>query len=405
MDATLSELLGEGFSTIAHIVTGIEQGQDPDLDATSDVEGRIRAHLRVAGTTAFAIVREVEPVAEDVIEAPRGEEAISAIADLMSALRRVQGMTTGNEKVALEIQRMQTAVRSIFGRLVELRQVSFETLVPALRRQARGVASLHEKLVELDIRGETTLVDSPVLAALQGCLAQLITNAVVHGLETPEDRRRAGKPRAGRITLAVERTGDNLKIQFSDDGAGFDEARLRAIASEPTGDAIEIAGRPGVTTARFVDGHAGRGQGLGAIHHAIEQLDGVMLVSSRPGEGSRFHITMPSATRPAELLLVQAGGLTLGLPARVLARRPPTMASGVSPLLDLPVTGSAIIGLRDGGVRGVDRIIGSVDALVSPPPFPINRLPRVTGSTVGPDGTILFVVDPSLANPSPGVPR
>ena len=81
------------------------------------------------------------------------------------------------------------------------------------------------------------------------------------------------------------------------------------------------------------------------------------------------------------------------------------MASGVSPLLDLPVTGSAIIGLRDGGVRGVDRIIGSVDALVSPPPFPINRLPRVTGSTVGPDGTILFVVDPSLANPSPGVPR
>ncbi len=404
-DAALNALLVEGFSTIAGIVSDIEQGVDVESAGDGDLERRIRAHLRVTGITAFAIVREPEPTPDEPDTAPRGEEAISAIADLMSALRRVEALTAGNQPVATEVQRMQAAVRRVFARLVELRQVSFDTLVPALRRQVRGVAGLQEKQVDFDIRGENTLVDGPVLASLQGCLAQLINNAVVHGIESPEVRRRAGKPRAGRIGLVIERSGENLTVEFTDDGSGFDETRLRALAGEPTGDAIRIASRPGVTTARQLDGHAGRGQGLGAISHAVEQLDGTVEVHSQPGVGTRFSITMPSATRPAELLLVQAGGLTLGLPTRVLAHRAPNHVDGAPPLLELPVSGSAVVGLRDGGVRGVDRIVGPVDALVTPPPFPINRLPRVTGATVGPDGTILFVVDPSLPSPHAGAPR
>lgn len=408
VDPALLALLGEGFSTIAQIVNAIEQGLDPDEETEggeTGLEARIRAHLRVSGTTAFAFLLDTEPAAEaPAVDRPRGDEAIGAIADLMAAVRRVRSLTEGNAAVALEVQRMQSAIRSIFTRLVELRQVTFDTLVPSLRRQVRGVANHHQKSVQFEVRGETTLVDAPVLAALQACLAQLINNAVVHGIEPSEERRRLGKPRAGRITVAVERVGDRLSLEFSDDGAGFDEDALRAKANEPMGDARSIAARPGMTTSKEVGAHAGRGQGLGAILHAVEQIDGTVEIHSEPGRGCRFVISMPSATRPAEVLLVQAGGHTLGLPTRVLARTAPVNGVGAPALLGLPVTGPAVVALRDGGLRTVDRVIGKVEALVTPPPFPINRLPRVTGSTVGPDGKILFVVDPTPP-PTPGAPR
>jgi len=400
------ELVKEGFRTLSQTVDAIEARGDADVE--TDLDQRVWAHLRITGTTGFAIVEEGEPEpAEGAPDGASPDVAIAGIAEILAACRRVSAELGAQPVIQAELPRIEAAVRTIYERLVELRVVAFETLVPALRRLARGAAAVHHKELTLDVRGESTRVDPRVLSGLQGALAHLVNNAVVHGIELPEERRLRGKPRAGRVTIDVDRTADTLVVRVSDDGAGFDVDALRGLAGDPTADPVDVAQRDGISTAPGVDGYAGRGLGLGAVRRAVAELDGTLLIDPQPGVGTRFLLEVPVHERPTRVLLVQAGGLTLGIPTRALAE--PTQAARkpaqARPLLLLPVEGTEVVRLRGGESRRVDRIVGEVEALVTPAPFPINRLPQVTGTTVGPDGHILFVVDPVEPRTQPWSPR
>ena len=283
---------------------------------------------------------------------------------------------------------MHSAARRLYTALAELRQVTFDSVMPPLRRQVRSVAALYGKEVRLDVRGEGTLVDPVLLSALQGAFVHLLTNAIIHGVEAPADRAACGKPGVALLQLTAERNGASISIIFTDDGRGFDLEALRFAAGVDNGDAVELAMRAGVTTASEVGLHAGRGHGLGAVRATIEAQGGKMTVTTIPGRGTRFRLDLPAKVELRELTLIQLDGFTFGVPSRALDETAPA-----------PTANQTFLYLRDGQRLDIDRLVGTVEALVSPPPFPISRLPQVTGSTLAPDGSVLFVLDPwSLAS-------
>lgn len=401
-DAELRGVVAEGFSTLARQVAVIEEGGDPVPD--SALEERVRAQLRSAASTGFRLLdlpaAEPEAPAE---AAPGVDRGLAAVAELLAASTQLRALAGGDPALLALVRRIDLASRALYGRLVESRLVSFATVVPPLRRRVRGLCAAEGKDARLEVRGEDVQVDPEVLGALQGVLAHLVSNAVAHGIEPRGVRRSAGKPRVGELLLAVERRGERLVVTLSDDGAGFDLARLQAATGDfAEHDAVALAMRPTVSSREAVALHAGRGEGLGAARHLVESLGGTLQVETVPGAGSRFRIDVPAVAVPQELCLVEAGGHLLAVPTRHLADEATAASRETPALCDLPVAGDAALVLRDGAQRRVDRVLGTVDALVAPTPFPLDRLPRVTGTTVAPDGRILFVVQPGDPPPPPG---
>jgi two-component system chemotaxis sensor kinase CheA len=405
-DAALLDLLREGQEGLRGLVDAVERGEDPEPDHL--LERRLRDHLKAGGTTAFQIVRQgaEEPAIEPPAEGPRDDDAIGAIAEILAAcaaLRELDRSATEPARIA-QIGRVEQSARRMYRRLAEMRRVRFGTAVPALRAQLRRVCADHGREATLEAAGEDVLVDPDLLLPLQGALAHLVGNAAIHGIEPPAARLRAGKAPAGRIQIRVESVRGALSVEVSDDGCGLDTARLRATAGAPDADAGELAMRAGITTAATVDAHAGRGVGLPAVAHAIARLGGTVTLTNAPGAGVRVALEIPVPEDLAEVILVEAGGQTFGVLTRA-ARPSATERPDAPPLLDLPVTHNATLERSPaprgaGGWVRVDRILGTVEAIVRPPPFPLSALPALAGTTVAPDGAVLFVVDPGASDRS-----
>lgn len=381
-DAPALQLARDGVEQIVRQIDQVVIGEEPS-PATA-LEHRARAFLRTSGTTAFTLLLPAADEEADGTERPRGASASDALSEVMAASTRLRGLVPDDDRVRAEVDRVQSAARRLYAALAELRQVTFDSVVPPLRRQVRSVATLFGKEVRLDVRGEGTLIDPVLLSALQGTFVHLVTNAIIHGVENPEDRSARGKPVVALLQLTAERNGAMISIIFTDDGRGFDADALRLAAGVERGDPVELAMRPGVSTASAVGLHAGRGQGLGAVRATIEAQGGKMTVTTIAGRGTRFRLDLPAKVELRELTLIQLDGFTFAVPSRALDESAPT-----------PAANQTFLYLRDGRRLNIERLVGTVEALVSPPPFPINRLPQVTGSTLAPDGSVLFVLDPS----------
>lgn len=393
-DDAAAALLAEGTDALRRQVAAVEAGAEPEADL--EMERRIRDHLQSGGTTGFQLLvpyEDDEATAEEPVAPSRTEDAAGAIAELLSACGRLREVSDAPE-VRSEAQRVEDAARTLYARLAELRQVPFGSALPPLRRHLRALCRKHGREAVLEAQGEDVLVDPDALAPLQSALVQLVHNAVIHGVEPPDVRVALRKPAAGRVLIRAEKAGGMLVVEFADDGQGLDVDALRAAAGVPDGDPVALATTPGVSTAAALDHHAGRGLGLPSVKHSIELLGGTVDLYSAPGRGLRLLLEVPIQTDLVEVLLVEAAGQKFGL-----LRRQATPLGGehaaAAPLLGLPVVGVAGVRVRGRGAIRVDRVIGSVETLVRPPPWPINRVRPVLGTTVGPDGHILLVVDPS----------
>ena len=382
-DSAALRLAREGVDAMDAQIEQVALGQEPS-PATA-LEERARAFLRTSGTTAFTLLAPEHDEDAEATERPRGAHASDALTEVMAAATQLRVLVPDDARVAATLDRLQAASRRLYTALAELRTVNFETVLPPLRRHVRSVAALYGREVSLEVRGEAVAVDPVLLGGLQGALVQLLTNAIIHGIESPEERLRVGKLRAGLLQLTAERTPQRITVVLTDDGRGFDVDALRTAADQDHGDAVDIAMRSGVSTASTLGLHAGRGQGLGAARATVEAQGGTMTVTMTPGRGARFQLDLPAADELCELVLVERDAQTFALPAAAFS---PTPAADPCLLL------------RNGQSLAVDRMVGTVEALVSLPPFPINLLPVVTGTTIAPDGSVLFVLDPAGLNPT-----
>ena len=187
--------------------------------------------------------------------------------------------------------------------LMRTRMVPFQQHVPRLTRLVRQASSEAGKRAELAVEGASGELDRQVLDKMLPPFEHMMRNAIVHGIEKPEDRQAVGKPAGGRITVRLHREGAEMVIDVADDGAGLDVEAIRRKAfekgllksdSKVTDDEImQLILTPGFSTAERVTQSAGRGVGMDVVANEIKQLGGSLQISSVIGQGTNFTIRLP----------------------------------------------------------------------------------------------------------------
>ncbi|MDK2955642.1 MAG: two-component system, chemotaxis family, sensor histidine kinase and response regulator WspE [Desulfovibrionales bacterium] len=192
-------------------------------------------------------------------------------------------------------------------------------------RLIRDIAKSLNKKAVLKIKGKDTQVDRDILDRLEAPLNHILRNAVDHGLETPEERREAGKPELGVITLEARHSAGMLAVTVSDDGRGMDPERIRSkviakgMASEEMArqmnraELMEFLFLPGFTTTDTVTEISGRGVGLDVVHTMIQEVGGNVRAESTPGKGMTFSMQMPLTLSVLRTLLVEVSGQPFAL--------------------------------------------------------------------------------------------
>jgi chemosensory pili system protein ChpA (sensor histidine kinase/response regulator) len=208
--------------------------------------------------------------------------------------------------------------------LMRTGMVRFGSVIPRLRRVVRQAAQDLGKRAELLVGGEDAEVDRTVLDSMIAPLEHMLRNSLAHGIESPEQRRTAGKPEIGTITLSLRREGAELVLELGDDGAGlnFDAIRVKGeekgmlTPGQPATqeELIALLLRPGFSTAASVTQVSGRGVGMDVVNEAIRAMRGALLVQTEPGQGTRFIVRLPFSLAVTQALLVNAGEGIFAIP-------------------------------------------------------------------------------------------
>ena len=260
--------------------------------------------------------RLVDLVSELVINQSMLMQQISA-----EALIRGSGLTTVLDDLAQLTHDIQESVMAIRAQPVR-------AVFQRMNRLVREVEAATGKPVRLVTEGEETEVDRTVIERLSDPLTHMIRNAVDHGLETPAGRIAAGKPAEGVVRLSAAHRGGRIVLEVSDDGAGINRERVRAIAIERgviAADAVltpdeldNLIFAPGFSTAEAVSDLSGRGVGMDVVRRSIQALGGRISVTSRAGEGSTFTLSLPLTLAVMDGMLVTVRGQSAVVPLTAL---------------------------------------------------------------------------------------
>jgi two-component system chemotaxis sensor kinase CheA len=325
---------------------------------------------------------------------------------------------------------------------MRMRMVPVARILPGLQRAVRDVARISGKRVRFDVSGEDTELDRRILDQLAEALLHIVRNAVDHGMETPDERVRLGKSAEGVVRLEASQQQAQAVVVCSDDGRGIDLSRVREVAGrdgQPAAaiddaQAMQMIFRSGFSTSEHVSEISGRGVGLDVVRQRLATIQGRMDVSSEPGAGTEFRITVPLTLAVVPSLLATVDGqrfalsmhaITAILPAGIAERwaggRPVVMVgdrsvrvADLAATLGLPSagrgSGPAVLlrGHTDEQAFRVDAVLGQRQVVVKALSATLPRLAVIAGASAEPDGSILLVLDPAalierarLDQPSP----
>ncbi len=318
--------------------------------------------------------------------------------------------------------------------LMRTRMVSFSTLAGRLRHIVRTTARELGRRADLNLVGADVEVDRNMLERMVGPFEHMIRNALDHGLEPEAARVRAGKPAAGRITVATAQEGSEIVIRFADDGRGLDIEAIRAKAIErgmlpqdatpSEEELIQFILAPGFSTAREVTHLSGRGVGMDVVHSEVKQLGGTMSVDTKRGAGTTFIIRLPLTLSIMQALMVHIGDQVFAVPLASVANiieypveKLNNIAVGKNPLLNyrdqvypymhlgtrlglaagqqkerkVPVllvrTGTREVAIQVDGLRGTREVV--IKALGPQ----LAALKGLAGATILGDGRVVLILD------------
>ncbi len=322
------------------------------------VQGMLEAHQKQPGTpTDLApwIARFEAALAEARVFMEGEEEAVAKLlADRarddgeVRARRRLEHLSVsreGYEALVEEVNRLYGVIAAaqlpetvakasrIYNDFLDAHQ-RIKKLPLDVSRYERLVPSLAEKY---DLRARFVFLDTGVLAehefwsAIHEMLNHLLKNAIIHGIEAPVHRVKAGKDETGSITIALEEDLLHIVLTVRDDGRGIDPQRVAAKALEngavtaerlermPTGEVLALIFEQGVSTQEAVDDNAGRGIGMGAVREAMTRYDGAVAIDSQPGQGTEMRFRFPKINVSLPCFVVRVGDYPLALPEAQVA--------------------------------------------------------------------------------------
>jgi two-component system sensor histidine kinase and response regulator WspE len=261
------------------------------------------------------------------------ERADSQLAELTDRLAECRQFL-GDRLVDLEMYDRRSANLShrLYLEVLQCRMRPFGDGIRRFPRMVRDLARTLGKEVRLEVTGDNTQVDRDILDKLEAPLGHLLRNAVDHGCETPEERRRLGKPAEGLIRIEARHIAGMLVITVSDDGPGVEPARLRetilqkrlvsdSVAEKLTEpELLEFLLLPGFTLRNTVTEISGRGVGLDVVQNTVKSVRGTVRIITNPGRGMRFQLHLPLTLSVLRTLLVEVAGEPYAIPLSQIAR-------------------------------------------------------------------------------------
>jgi two-component system, chemotaxis family, sensor kinase CheA len=226
--------------------------------------------------------------------------------------------------------------------VLELRRTEARPLLQKVPRLARDVAEKTGKRIEIVTVGEDVRIDKSYLDLLDAPLMHMVRNACDHGIDTPAERRAAGKPEAGKVEVTILELDESLLMRVADDGRGLNMAGLRSKAIElgvirpealfGEAEAVDVLFHSGVSTAAEVTDISGRGVGMDVVKREIEGSGGRIDVKTSAGKGSVFEILLPRSitTRISDGFLFRCGKERFVLPLRNVIETFPVAAATIS---------------------------------------------------------------------------
>ncbi|GAA0209456.1 hypothetical protein GCM10009123_16110 [Kangiella japonica] len=357
---------------------------------------------------------------------------LEAASDLMSIQETLDTKVGDAEATLLAQGRVNTELQD---RLIRTRMVPFNSIESRLRRMVRQISSELNKDVDLILTSEGEM-DRTVIERMVAPLDHMLRNAIDHGIESKEQRKRSGKPAKGQIKLNLSRRGNEVYIEIEDDGAGIrkDKVKQRAVAQGMIDESYQPSDRelyrlilqPGFSTADTVTQISGRGVGMDVVHSEILQLGGSLNVSSEDGKGTTMTVRLPFTLSSNQSLMVKVKGEPYAIPlsnittvARVKASdlldiyqskkdtfehlgeefelrylgqilernseiTPPT--SEYVPVLIIQGEGRPI-------AVHVDELLGSREIIVKNVGRQISAVPGISGASITGDGTVVLILD------------
>jgi two-component system, chemotaxis family, sensor kinase CheA len=353
----------------------------------------------------------------------------AAVAELYRALARKIGVTNELAELDRTLTALQKTLKRLEGILMETRLLPISNVFGRFPRLVRELAQGKQKKINVVTAGGEIPLDKAVLDRISEPLVHLMTNAVVHGFESPEERAAAGKPKDGTLELRAASESGRVIIRLSDDGRGLDDTRIRAKAQSLglEHQAMDVAQLhsliflPGFSTAEEVSTLAGRGVGLGVVANTVHELGGTIEVESRPGQGVTFILNLPLTLAILRSLIIEVDRERYAVPISHVAATVRTEPGSIHELnrKGVALWRGDLIHVSDGGAllgtgagpktsrrfyvvismgnrrRGilVDRLIGHQDIVVKSLDPAVGRPDVVSGTTILGDGRVACILD------------
>lgn len=242
----------------------------------------------------------------------------------ISEKMRGQGFSGLAVELGKTAKGMERKLNELQKRVMEVRMVPVGQLFEKMSRIVRKISREQDKLVELKLSGSDTELDKMIVEDIADPLMHIIRNSIDHGIETPEQRKAAGKDERGTIKLSSYQKGSHVVIEVVDDGRGIDPEKIvrkaldlgliesDAVLSQK--DVLDILFLPGFSTAAEVSDISGRGVGMDVVKNNIAAVSGTVEIESQVGAGSRVIITLPITLAIIKALLVETSGRSYGIP-------------------------------------------------------------------------------------------
>ena len=466
MATTTTEAAPGGLLFVVVLLT------DASLDAVAEASGIPRQDVREIlaarllplgpisdpNPAAEAVHLQVPPVGDDPahVEVQRPGVLRVDVARIDDTIEKLSGLIVTRSRLARAAARLREGgadtrdldailvdnarqLRDLRAAILRVRMIPISTVLDRLPLVIRGLGRTTGKLVRLSLEGGGAELDKTVAERIFPALVHLLRNAVDHGIESPEERVRAGKPEHATITVtSSSRNNRQIEIRIEDDGRGVDRARVAAKAGRdvPTDSTtlLELLCRPGLSTRDQVDTTSGRGVGMDIVRKiVVDGLGGELMLETTPGAGTAFILRVPLTIAIVDAFMLRCGGQRFVVPVpvveeiidldptrlvrgprvggretRFFARRDETVPvidlaralglvdSGGRPLDTSAAPGQALVvrrGHDEPVAFAIERVLGQQETVVRPLVDPLVSVTGVSGSTDLGDGRATLVLD------------
>ena len=375
------------------------------------------------------------------VDTARLDEIMNMVGELVLVRNRLVrlGVASGDEELNKAVSNLDVVTADLQTSVMKTRMQPIKKVFGRFPRVVRDLARNLKKEINLELIGEETDLDKNLVEALADPLVHLVRNSVDHGIEPPDEREKAGKPRTGKVVLAAEQEGDHILLTITDDGRGMDPEILRAKAVEKgmmDKDAAErlsdtecfnLILAPGFSTKTEISDVSGRGVGMDVVKTKISQLNGTINIESTKGQGSRIAIKVPLTLAIMPTLMVMLANQAFALPLvsvneiysldlsrtnvvdgqEVIIVRDKALPlfylkrwlmPGAEDLSDRSAASVVIVSVgtqRVGFV--VDQLVGQEEVVIKPLGRMLQGTAGMSGATITGDGRIALILDiPSL---------